>query len=134
MAVGDIGSVLPGVLGGALVQIPAVWVFTATGVLLFGLLPQYAPMVWGVLAACVMLGQVGAVMGLPQIWLDLSPFTHLPHLPGGSLAPTPLLVLMAIAALGCVVESAGSNGLRVRSAATTPATTGVAAEAPPPAE
>jgi ABC-2 type transport system permease protein len=115
LAVGDIGSVLPGVLGGALVQIPAVWVFTATGVLLFGLLPQYAPMVWGVLAACVMLGQVGAVMGLPQIWLDLSPFTHLPHLPGGSLAPTPLLVLMAIAALGCVVGAAGFRRRDLRS-------------------
>jgi len=115
LAVGDIGSVLPGVLGGALVQIPAVWVFTATGVLLFGLLPQYAPMVWGVLAACVMLGQVGAVMGLPQIWLDLSPFTHLPHLPGGSLAPTPLLVLVAIAALGCVVGAAGFRRRDLRS-------------------
>jgi len=63
----------------------------------------------------VMLGQVGAVMGLPQIWLDLSPFTHLPHLPGGSLAPTPLLVLMAIAALGCVVGAAGFRRRDLRS-------------------
>ncbi len=100
IAIGDIGSVLPGVLGGALVQIPAIWVLTAVGVLLFGLAPRYASAAWAALAGCVMLGQVGAVVGLPQVWLDLSPFTHLPQLPGGSVQLLPIGVLAALAFLG----------------------------------
>lgn len=111
LAVGDIGSVLPGVLGGALSQIPAVWVLTAVGVLLFGLAPRYAPAAWGVLAACVLLGQVGAVVGLPQWLLDLSPFTHLPRLPGGSVEVLPIVVLVALACAGCLV---GAQAFRRR--------------------
>ncbi len=37
---GDVGGELPRVLGGALVQLPAVWVLAAVGVALFGLLPR----------------------------------------------------------------------------------------------
>lgn len=100
-AVGDVGSVLPGVLGGALSQLPAVWVLTAAGVLLFGSVPRFASAVWALLVACVLLGQVGSVIGLPQVVLDLSPFTHLPHLPGAEVDVAPLVLLVFVAMVGC---------------------------------
>jgi ABC-2 type transport system permease protein len=37
---GDVGRQLPRVLGGALVQLPAVWVLAGIAVALFGLLPR----------------------------------------------------------------------------------------------
>lgn len=102
LAIGDVGSAVPAVLGAALGQLPAVWVLTAASALLFGLAPQFSNSAWALLIGCVLLGQVGAVVGLPQFWLDLSPFTHLPHLPGGTVAATPILWLCAVAASGCL--------------------------------
>ncbi|OZF54742.1 ABC transporter permease [Rhodococcus sp. 14-2470-1b] len=102
MSVGDVGSVLPGVLAGAMSQLPAVWILTASGIVLFGFVPRFSVATWGLLAAFVMLGQVGTVLGLPQMVLDLSPFTHLPHLPGGTVSVTPLVWLVVVSMVGLV--------------------------------
>ncbi|WP_020112403.1 ABC transporter permease [Rhodococcus sp. 114MFTsu3.1] len=102
MSVVDVRSVLPGVLAGAVSQLPAVWVLTASGIVLFGFVPRFSAAVWGLLAVFVMLGQVGTVVGLPQLVLDLSPFTHLPHLPGGAVEVVPLMWLVAVSAVGLV--------------------------------
>ncbi|WP_020521159.1 ABC transporter permease [Catelliglobosispora koreensis] len=103
---------LPRVLGGALVQLPAIWVLTALTVAAFGLVPRLAPGIgWGALAACLMLGQVGALLGLSQTVLDLSPFTHTPRVPGGEMAWTPMIVLTAIA---IVLMAAGLSAFRRR--------------------
>ncbi|WP_072804811.1 ABC transporter permease [Rhodococcoides yunnanense] len=111
LGVGDLGSVLPGVLGGALSQLPAVWVLAGVTVLLFGAIPRWTSAAWAVLAACVLLGQVGTVIGLPQPVLDLSPFTHLPHLPGGQVSVTSLVWLTAVA---LVALTAGTSMFRQR--------------------
>jgi ABC-2 type transport system permease protein len=111
VAVGDVDSVLPGVLGGALAQLPAVWVCTAVSVLLFGVLPRFAAAGWAVLAGFVLLGQVGAVIGLPQAVLDVSPFTHVSHLPGGTVQWTSVCVSVIVAAVGI---AAGSTAFRRR--------------------
>ncbi|SNT06042.1 ABC transporter permease [Rhodococcoides kyotonense] len=103
MGVGDVGSVLPGVLAAALVQLPAVWVLVGVAVVLFGVVPAWSTAIWAVLAGCVLLGQVGTVIGLPQAVLDLSPFTHLPHVPGGHVSAAPLLWLVSFALLMVVV-------------------------------
>jgi ABC-2 type transport system permease protein len=101
---GDVGGRLPGILGGALAQLPAVWVLAALAVALFGLLPRFAPAAWGLLAACLLLLLVGTTLEFDKWVLDLSPFTHVPHLPGGELRPAPLVALTlaagALAALG----------------------------------
>ncbi|WP_067469169.1 ABC transporter permease [Actinomadura macra] len=93
----DLGGQLPRVFGAALAQLPAVWVIAAATVLLFGLLPRATQAGWGVLTVCVMLGQVGPVLNLPQAVLDVSPFTHTPKLPGGGFSALPLLSLTALA-------------------------------------
>jgi ABC-2 type transport system permease protein len=107
----DLGRQLSRVLEGALVQVPAVWVMAAVAVALVGLAPRFAGVAWGVLGLCVILGLVGAALQLDQWVMNLSPFTHLPKVPGGALAATPLVVLLAVAlALG----GAGLAGLRRR--------------------
>ncbi|HEU4349636.1 MAG TPA: ABC transporter permease [Actinoplanes sp.] len=107
----DVRGQVPAILGGVLAQLPAVWVLTAIAVLLFGVLPRYAAAAWGALAACTLLLLVGTTLRLDQWVLDLSPFTHIPHLPGGRLSWTPLVAMTAVAA---VVVAAGLTGFRRR--------------------
>ncbi|HEX6499015.1 MAG TPA: ABC transporter permease [Micromonosporaceae bacterium] len=107
---GDLGQV-PRVWAAALAQLPAVWVLAAVAVALVGLVPRLAPAAWGALAACLLLGLVGAALQLSHWLLDVSPFTHIPRLPGGTVRTAPLLWLVALAvALGV----AGLVGLRRR--------------------
>src|SRR6185436_4132447 len=82
----------------AIVQLPAVWVLVGIALALFGLAPRFARVSWGVLAGCVVLGQLGRLLQLPSWAMTLSPFTHLPRLPGGAADTAPLLVLLAAAA------------------------------------
>jgi ABC-2 type transport system permease protein len=112
----DVGGELPSLLGGALVQVPAVWVLSAVAVLLFGLLPRYASAAWAALALCLLLSLVGSAMGLSQWVLDISPFTHLPRLPGADVTALPL-VLLVVVALGLSVV--GLTAFRRRDIPTT---------------
>lgn len=99
------------ILGAALVQLPAVWVIGGLAVALYGLLPRAAPAAWGVAGAVLLIGWVGPALDAPQAVLDLSPFGHLPKLPGGEMSWGPVLLLTAIAA---VLVAAGLAGLRRR--------------------
>ena len=103
----DVGGELPRLLGGAMVQLPAVWVLSAVAVLLFGLLPRFAAVAWMALTVCLLVGLVGQTLQLDQWVLDISPFTHLPRLPGAEVAATPLVWLVAIAVVAGVVGLAG---------------------------
>ncbi|GAA2143322.1 ABC transporter permease [Actinomadura napierensis] len=94
---GDLGGQLPRQLGAALVQLPAVWVIAAVTVLLFGLVPRATSAGWGVLTVCLLLGQVGPLLKLPQAVMDVSPFTHTPKLPGGGFDVLPVAALTAVA-------------------------------------
>ncbi|MEW2303584.1 ABC transporter permease [Streptomyces sp. NPDC006655] len=85
------------VLAACLVQLPAVWVIGGVTVLLYGVAPRLAPAAWGVTAAVLLVGWVGPALNIPQAVLDLSPFGHLPKLPGGHLSGPPLLTLLALA-------------------------------------
>ncbi|MEU0559329.1 ABC transporter permease [Dactylosporangium sp. NPDC006015] len=107
-ATGAVGRELPRVLAGALVQLPAIWLLAALTVAVFGLAPRRAPAIgWAALSLCVILGQVGAALQLSQALLDVSPFTHIPHVPGGPVAAAPLLVLTAITVALVVAGLAG---------------------------
>ncbi|WP_438312655.1 ABC transporter permease [Streptomyces sp. HUAS TT3] len=98
--------------GAVLAQLPAVWVIGALAALLHGAAPKYAAGAWGVAGAVLLLGWIGPALNLPQAVLDLSPFAHLPKLPGAqALAWTPLLALTALAA---ALLAAGLTALRRR--------------------
>ncbi|MFI7385065.1 ABC transporter permease [Streptomyces sp. NPDC049813] len=99
------------VLGACLVQVPAVWTVGGLAVLLYGWAPRLAPGAWGVAGAALLLGWIGPALKVPQAVLDLSPYGHVPKLPGAEMAWGPVLVLTLIAA---VLVAAGLAGLRRR--------------------
>lgn len=106
----DGGQVLR-LTGAALVQVPAVWVVAGIAVALFGLLPRRVVAGWGFLIGFLLLGQLGPVLKLSRWVMDLSPFTHVPRVPGGTLTVTPLI---ALAAAAVVLTAAGFGGFRRR--------------------
>jgi ABC-2 type transport system permease protein len=109
---GDLGGELPRVLGGAMVQLPAVWVMAAVGAALFGLAPRLVVGVtWAVLAVVLFVTMFGEPLQLSRLLLDLSPFTHLPRLPAAAFTATPLVWLLAVA---LVLAAAGLAGFRRR--------------------
>ncbi|UUS34853.1 MULTISPECIES: ABC transporter permease [Streptomyces] len=99
------------VMGAAAVQLPAVWLLGGVAVLLYGAAPKAAVAAWGVAGLSLAIGWIGPALDLPRAVLDLSPFGHLPKLPGADMAWPPVLVLLAGAAL---LVAAGLAGLRRR--------------------
>lgn len=95
--IGDVGGQVPSVLGSAMTQLPAVWVVTGVAMALYGLAPRLSSLSWGVLGVCLVFGQLGQILQLPQWMLDLSPFSHIPVVPAEELTAAPLLILGAIA-------------------------------------
>lgn len=107
----DVGGQLPRVLGACLAALPAVWLTVGLVLALFGLLPKWVGAGWVLLVTFLLLGQLGAVLQLPQWMLDLSPFTHIPHLPGGAMTWPPIVWLT----LGTgALTAAGLWGFRKR--------------------
>jgi ABC-2 type transport system permease protein len=98
LSIGDVGGQLPRLLGAGLAQVPAAWVLAALAAVLVGLLPRFTAAAWALLAACLLLGQLGAVLKLDQWALDLSPFTHTPQVLGPHWTATPLAALTALTA------------------------------------
>lgn len=93
-------SELWSILGAAAVHIPAVLVVAGVTALLFGLLPKLAvAMSWSFFAICILMGQFGAILDLPQTLLNVSPFSHTPFVPATSIDWLPLIILTSIAAL-----------------------------------
>ncbi len=95
------------VLVAALVQIPAVWLIIGIVVAAFGLVPRVIVVGWVALAGFVLLGEFGALFDLSRPIMDISPFAHVPRMPGGDFAVAPLLWLTAIAAGLFVIGLAG---------------------------
>ena len=109
--VGDIGGTVGRLTGAAISALPAVWVVMAVAMLLYGALPRFTGLAWAALIVFLLLGEFGDLLKLPGWLVDLSPFTHLPALPGGTLEWTPLVGLTLVAA---VVGAAGLAALRRR--------------------
>ena len=107
----DIGGQTGRVLGAALVQLPAAWVLAGLGTALTGLAPRLSSLTWAALIASVLLVELGALFGLNQWIVDLTPFAHVPKLPGSAFTATPVLWLTAVAV---VLGAAGLAGLRRR--------------------
>ncbi|MFG1944167.1 ABC transporter permease [Nonomuraea sp. NPDC048826] len=86
------------VLAAALVQVPAVWVLVGLAAFLFGVLPRLVALAWAALVAFVLLGQLGQLLRIDQRVRDLSPFAHLPQVPGDDITPAPFLWLLGVTA------------------------------------
>jgi ABC-2 type transport system permease protein len=88
-----------------------VWVLAAITIVIFGFFPRLSPVAWAGPAICILIGFVSAGMDLDAWVRDISPFNHLPQLPGSSASAAPLITLTAIAV---VLGIAGLAGLRRR--------------------
>ncbi|MEU2792510.1 ABC transporter permease [Streptomyces sp. NPDC007100] len=111
LTVGDVGGQLGPAVGAALAQAPAVWALTGLAVLLVGALPKAAAGTGAVVGGCLGIGWLGPAARLPQWVMDLSPFSHLPKLPGGEATAAPFLWLLGLTA---VFVAAGLAALRRR--------------------
>jgi ABC-2 type transport system permease protein len=107
----DDPAIVPRVLAAGLAHVAAVWVVVGVVAALFGLAPRASALGWAVLALAVFVGLLGEVLGLPQTVRALSPFEHVPPLPGGDVAVGPLMGLGGAAA---ALHAAGLAGFRRR--------------------
>jgi ABC-2 type transport system permease protein len=109
---GDVGREVTRLLGAALAQWPAALAVTAAAVVLFGAVPRAAvPGGWTVVAAVVLVAFFGPLLRFPAWLMDISPFTHVPKLPGAAVHPAPFLWLALAAAL---LTATGLAALRHR--------------------
>jgi len=90
-------------------QLPASLAVAGVAVVLFGLLPRASVAgAWTVVGVLVLIALFGQVLRLSQPILDVSPFTHVPKLPGAAVTVhttgAPLLwlslVVVALVAVG----------------------------------
>ena len=87
------------------------WLMAGLAIALVGLAPRWVSASWAILAACVVVGFLGAVLHIPNWLQNFSPFERVPQLPAASLNLQPLVVISAVA-VGFTL--AGLGGLRRR--------------------
>jgi ABC-2 type transport system permease protein len=91
---------LGGLLAAALAQAPAALALGGFVVAVFAVVPRWASSIaWAALAVSLVMGQLGALLELPQPVLDISPFTHVPRVPVEAFTFTPVAVLLTVAAV-----------------------------------
>jgi ABC-2 type transport system permease protein len=109
---GSAGTEVARMTGAAMAQLPSALVLAAVAVLAFGLLPGASvPVAWTALGLVVLINLFGQVLQLSHWVLDVSPFTHAPRLPGGTVPAAPLVWLCGLA---LAMSAAGLIGLRRR--------------------
>ena len=99
VAADDVAGKLAGVLAAAAVQLPSVWLFAAVTVALFGLVPRFTPVAWGVFVVVIALYFLGSISGMPQWLLDLTPYAHVPRVPGERFRAAPMVWLLVLDAV-----------------------------------
>jgi ABC-2 type transport system permease protein len=105
---GSPGPEVARMLGAGIAQLPASLAVAGVAVLLFGVLPSFSVAGgWTALGVVLLIGLFGQVLSLSHWVMDISPFTHVPKLPGGTVSATPLLWLCLAAAALAVVGLAG---------------------------
>ncbi len=100
-------------VGAAVAFVPALWVLVGVTLVLFGFAPRAAPVAWGVLVACFVIGLFAELLDLPGWLVDVSPFQHVPAMPSQGFALTPVVALTVTAA---ALIAAGIVGFRRRDA------------------
>jgi ABC-2 type transport system permease protein len=112
LSAGDAGGETARMLGAGIAQLPAAAVIVGVAALAFGVIPNGCVAVaWTAVGLAVVLNLFGQALQLSHWVLDISPFTHVLKLPGGTITATPLAVLSVIALVLC---AAGLAALRRR--------------------
>ena len=91
----------------AVAYLPAIWVMVAVVAVVVGWAPRLDWLGWTLIAGVVLLGELGALIGLPSWTLKISPFAHVPRVPVEPMAWTPEIVLTLVAAALVVVAFLG---------------------------
>ena len=109
---GSAGPEVARLLGAGMAQLPASLAVAGAAVVLFGLVPRASVAgAWTVVGVLVLIALFGQVLQLSQPILDVSPFTHVPKLPGAAVTAAPLLWLSLVVV---ALVAAGLTGLRRR--------------------
>jgi ABC-2 type transport system permease protein len=112
LAAGGAGGETARMLAAGLARWPAATVIVGVAALAFGVVPDAcAAVAWTVVGLTVALSIFGPALQLSHWTLDVSPFTHAPKLPGGTVTATPLILLTVIALTLC---ACGLTALRRR--------------------
>jgi ABC-2 type transport system permease protein len=91
-------------VGAALAHVPAAAVFVTATSVLFAAAPRLSiPFGWGMLAAGLVLGQFGELLGLPAWLQEVSPFRHSPAMPVEAFDPAGALTMSALALAAAVI-------------------------------
>jgi ABC-2 type transport system permease protein len=88
---------IAGTVGAACLQIPAIWALIAVTALLIGVVPRASILGWALVTGSFMVSFFGPLLKLPRLVIDLSVFTHVPRMPGGTVTAAPLIIMSAIA-------------------------------------
>ncbi|HHJ98520.1 MAG TPA: ABC transporter permease [Actinobacteria bacterium] len=78
-------------------HVPPILVVLGVAALLFGLLPRATGASWALVAYGFIMGTFGALMDLPDVAFDISPFEHPARMPLEEFELVPVAVLVAIA-------------------------------------
>ncbi|MDZ5710862.1 ABC transporter permease [Jeotgalibacillus sp. HH7-29] len=87
------------VITAGLVYLPAIWVMVGIGTLFTGYKPSITSIAWGYLIYSFLVVYLGGLLQLPEWPGKLSPFGHVPQIPGEDLSLIPLLLLTLFAAI-----------------------------------
>jgi ABC-2 type transport system permease protein len=103
-------------LGAAMVQLPASLAVAGAAVVLFGLAPRASVAgAWTVVGVVVLIALFGQVLQLSPWVLGISPFAHVPKLPGVAVtAGTTGAPLLWLGLAAVALAAAGLAGLRHR--------------------
>jgi ABC-2 type transport system permease protein len=105
---GGVGAEVPRLAGAGLAQVPAAWVMGGVAVALFGLVPRAAVAgAWSAFGVAALITLLGPAIRLAQGVLDVSPFSHIPKLPGAAVTVGPLAWLVVAGAVLALVGVAG---------------------------
>lgn len=107
IATGDLDQV-PTLIGASLAYVPALLVIVGLGAALTGWFPRASVLTWALVAASMIIGMFGPVLGLPDWVYELSPFEHVAMVPAEPWTVAPLIVLSVIAA---ALAAAGFAGI-----------------------
>ena len=109
---GDLGTEVSRLLGAALAQLPAALVHRRRSPWRCSGSPRRRRRRAGARSSrCLLLAEIGPLIGLGQWILDISPFAHVPKLPGGEASAAPFVWLTLVAA---AIAAAGLAGFRRR--------------------